>query len=1221
MSHIHSNTRAAMHDVQAHLVRAAKSEDGKTRNWALFFFFRIMTRAELRATLTHIQQLRTDLETDPNAWSNPSGRRVFLDFSQPGFSSPHTRARSARNARTPSSLLPGDPSPAFLNFLSLTTGGDETAFRRKTDQLRSIFSSFLSNDLPAKGCSSEDISRLSDLVAGAVEGKSIDYAAIPYRMAGVLAALEKPASFLELLTSFGKTWEEAGENALDGGLPLVAVYEMLREAAPTLAREVMPEYAQGLTGAVRSAAEESRYRTLREYSRTPFDTAPITLAFSYPGLQALKLDPATLSSFPDPFKQGMAARAERLQDTGPSDPATWETEFGLPSVHGYFSGGFAVPPRIKEALWAGLRDDIEAFNQRLEGRGTFLRAWIGLVFRLLGMEIVHIELGQDPYDLETVNGVTETVPLPDRYEHFGFRDGISQPFVDLGLGQPPLGGGTPGPNGVWTPVAPGEIYLDMPDEDGETHELPINKTLRHGGTFVVFRKLEQDVTGFRAFLAAQHPGESEAQGALAAQFVGRWQNGAPLARAPFFPSAATTLETNINDFRYASEDPDGLRCPLGAHIRRANPRDIGASDGVRRHRILRRGISYGGPLLAAEAQLGDGKKRGLLFIAVNARIDLQFEVVHSDWLNNGEFLGQAGLGRCPLTGAHEGTVFDSFLERGQAAPLTGIPRFVVTRGGDYFFAPGVEALKEMAKGNRFEPATGGTPFSGRSMGDCVTPSLFDPNLVGAEGLQILDTGWLRIKCPPTPQEETQDVVVVAQRNDLHEVLKLRSSAADPLVFPMLQYHQASQRLARGQDLIIAADPRTPYGERLREILQEGWNTYQRGLKDKNTETAVRCAARTRLDQALRSANGAIGIDLVNQLAAQACHGVLCEVYGTPGPEFLTEIVPAIQFARQHIGDGDLPADWLRLLSGQTPADPRMTTIQWWATLILGDLASNPLSLGEIAAFSSQAGAEMLVYLDQVLTQARARHGGGRLMDAYVGNERMFTQNPKWGYSPGADGVNEYYRDVEIVMLEIAGTTMAAIPLVFACIMETLLDLRIDLADLIPHIDRADTSGGLSGVQRLIYEAERLNPATKYRMRGCAAATQLRSGATVNQGDLVAIMCAAANLDPEVFADPSQFSLAPYLPGPVRNQQSYILFGDQESDAATVAESYQALSPDTLRRCWGRDRVAMVVLEECVRSAGQLRGLRTVAGPSGVPRKLYDTTLTMPARFTQVVPRG
>ncbi len=277
------------------------------------------------------------------------------------------------------------------------------------------------------------------------------------------------------------------------------------------------------------------------------------------------------------------------------------------------------------------------------------------------------------------------------------------------LRAPPPGGGTPNQDGTWTPVAAGEIFLSEPDEDNQTHRLPINKKLRLGSTYLVFRKLEQDVSAFRTFLDRCCPGDRKAQDALAAQFVGRWQDGAPLVSSSAHAnSAGQSKDAALNDFRYAADDPLGKQCPLGAHIRRANPRDTGGRREARRHRILRRGISYGGPLLKEGVQ-DDGEKRGLLFVAANSRIDLQFEVIQGHWINGGEFLGQSGLGRCPLTANHSGATSDSFLKAGASAPITGLPRFVTTRGGDYFFVPGIEALREISNKGRFAPDAGKIP--------------------------------------------------------------------------------------------------------------------------------------------------------------------------------------------------------------------------------------------------------------------------------------------------------------------------------------------------------------------------------------------------------------------------------------------------------------------------------------------------------------------------------
>ena len=104
-----------------------------------------------------------------------------------------------------------------------------------------------------------------------------------------------------------------------------------------------------------------------------------------------------------------------------------------------------------------------------------------------------------------------------------------------------------------------------------------------------------DVAAFRRFVETTSSIPA-GRSMLAAKIVGRWRDGTPLVRSPDQPEPALAADpAAINDFSYA-DDPDGLRCPIGAHIRRANPRDArGFFDGrlSNRHRIIRRGRTYG----------------------------------------------------------------------------------------------------------------------------------------------------------------------------------------------------------------------------------------------------------------------------------------------------------------------------------------------------------------------------------------------------------------------------------------------------------------------------------------------------------------------------------------------------------------------------------------------------------------------------------------------------
>ena len=430
----------------------------------------------------------------------------------------------------------------------------------------------------------------------------------------ILLIFENPIQFANLFSDIKQDPAEVGHQVLRGGLRGLCLYEVLRQLQPALLKTgKSPQAAQRQAPAVvRSELGEQRFAEHIKLwgHRLSWDPVPVNYVFTYSGLNAAGLDSTTLASFPDPFRQGMAARAERLGDTGPSAPKNWHGHLGLnstgdsESIHGYFTGGFLVGDEKtlgSALLWQKLRDDVAAFNERSTQKGEGLRVLLNFLFRWFGVEITHIEIGENPYEVGAVDTLQHT---PYRREHFGFVDGVSQPFVYLGPGMlfdPPPGGGTPGPNRTWAPVAPGEIYLSEKDEDDCVQLAPINSVLRKGATYLVFRKLEQNVPEFRAYLARHHPKDAEAQTKLASEFVGRWPNGAPLVLAPdreldFGPEP----QEAINDFLYAADDPKATKCPHSAHIRRTNPRDIGATNDVRRHRILRRSIAYGGPLLPEE---------------------------------------------------------------------------------------------------------------------------------------------------------------------------------------------------------------------------------------------------------------------------------------------------------------------------------------------------------------------------------------------------------------------------------------------------------------------------------------------------------------------------------------------------------------------------------------------------------------------------------------------
>ncbi|MBV8614680.1 MAG: hypothetical protein JOY66_13085, partial [Acetobacteraceae bacterium] len=258
-----------------------------------------------------------------------------------------------------------------------------------------------------------------------------------------------------------------------------------------------------------------------EAARSPEGPHPsyTHVPFTHAGLSALEVDPDTLDTFPEPFRDGMARRAAILGDTGPAAPEHWDGYLGSRQVHGVMwwlfsrraKAGICKPPKP------------EVFRE-LVVRG--------------GATVLHHEVGHGNFRLFAGDE-------HDSVEHFGFRDGLSQPWVELGADAPPPGGGTPGVDGSWAPLAPGEFLLGYPDEDGRVQPWPCNSALRQSGTYMVFRKLEQDVVGFRAFLRAGGRGEQEA-GRLAASLIGRWPDGRSLVHAP--GNTAHGPDASINDF-------------------------------------------------------------------------------------------------------------------------------------------------------------------------------------------------------------------------------------------------------------------------------------------------------------------------------------------------------------------------------------------------------------------------------------------------------------------------------------------------------------------------------------------------------------------------------------------------------------------------------------------------------------------------------------------------
>jgi Dyp-type peroxidase family len=400
-------------------------------------------------------------------------------------------------------------------------------------------------------------------------------------------------------------------------------------------------------------------------------SSTVNIAFSQPGLMQLDLPEETLLSFPVEFQQGMKARGEILGDTGKDAPERWDAVWRGGRVHAWLG----VNGRSQEALEHRCSEMLRIMD---ETKGA----------RLL--------YGQDASSIFIDGKQTSK-------EHFGYTDGFGNPDFKGAQRDCVPGQGKLTSDGRWEALATGEFLLGYADESGELPVAPIPHLLARNGTFMAYRKMHQNVATFRRYLDEQArryaPGTKEQ---LAAKFVGRWRDGTPLELSPDRPDQAIVKDPNRNtDFTYGG-DLAGARCPLGAHIRRANPRDAFGFNGklVNRRRIMRRGMPYGAYVPEGEP-VNDKDERGIVFIALNASLFRQFEFVQQQWIQYGNDALQ-GNDKDLLTGAHGGK--GKFVVQGTTDPRNppficgALPDFVELRGGDYFFMPGLTALQMMAAG-------------------------------------------------------------------------------------------------------------------------------------------------------------------------------------------------------------------------------------------------------------------------------------------------------------------------------------------------------------------------------------------------------------------------------------------------------------------------------------------------------------------------------------------
>ena len=458
----------------------------------------------------------------------------------------------------------------------------------------------------------------------------------------------------------------------------------------TLTLWKMPPQVQRSRAWLAEIAPHIAYNDGRRVRDDDAINAIFQVAFSSSGFAALGMPPEGLETFPAAFLDDMMHdnRARILGDIGLDAPENW--------------------------WWGKTSNDVAVivYGQTEAAYKSLLRT-LKAIGKRHGATLSH-------------NVDMKTFDPDDNLEPFGFVDGGSQPVIRgtyKGLkNADPL-----------HLVEPGEFILGYPDNRGNlppvphldalydpSNELPVlygntdyarntvnnMRNLGMNGSYLAIRQLEQDPEAFQSYCEDEAvrlkdrlaPPYRLSADFIAAKLVGRWRNGSPIVRAPYSASKSEKIISD-NSFELGLEDPEGLRCPFGAHIRRANPRDSlnpGSMEQVaisNRHRMLRIGRKY---------EHAKGAKPGLLFMCLNGDLERQFEFIQQTWIH-----GNVISLSCPITLSGEG---DPLLGRGDGTDigftvptrdgpvkLEATPRFITMRGGGYFFMAGKRLVTYLSR--------------------------------------------------------------------------------------------------------------------------------------------------------------------------------------------------------------------------------------------------------------------------------------------------------------------------------------------------------------------------------------------------------------------------------------------------------------------------------------------------------------------------------------------
>ena len=399
----------------------------------------------------------------------------------------------------------------------------------------------------------------------------------------------------------------------------------------------------------------------------------LNVGITWPGLVALEIkDRAPTLSFKSfgVFIEGAAARANLVGDTGASGPGNWIGGFGKGSDH------------LLMTLHALSPEAMTSYSDRLSAlfkEGNAFRE----IWRQDGMALMEVHDGR---------------LVPTFKVHFGYNDGISMTTIQ--------GGPEHYPPDHQRPCEP---WLFVLRDEAENYYVPEPRELGLNGSFACFKMIRTDVVGFEKFLQSNK--DKIDPELLAAKLCGRWRNGVPLALSPDTDSPPGGIsQEQLNNFEYVnadgSGDPKGLRCPVGAHMRRINPRgqpvtgqgQAGGSNNT--HRLIRRGMPYG-PVYDPTLPY-DAIERGLLGYFINSNLENQYEFVLRQWVNDSEYAGSVRLhprSKDPMIGTQDPAESIFVIPQANGAPpikVTGFSTFVTTRAAAYCFLPSITAIRFIA---------------------------------------------------------------------------------------------------------------------------------------------------------------------------------------------------------------------------------------------------------------------------------------------------------------------------------------------------------------------------------------------------------------------------------------------------------------------------------------------------------------------------------------------